>query len=814
MNYRLDRLLKHVLLASVGLTSPAFAQGAQDAIAMPQEAQSETTAPGDIVVTANRREESIIDVPYNISAVGADTLTRNNVTDYSALVRLVPGLAYIDRGPRDAGASNNLIIRGIGTRAAGALSPPIASADTVSTYLGETPLYINLAIKDIERVEVLRGPQGTLYGSGSAGGTIRFIFNKPDADEFSGNVTATGSLTRKGAPSGSLDAVINVPLSDSAALRVIAGYDRQGGFVDEGFLFKRDTPNGRPSLANPNDIVNSQPVLESEKDSDHADVYYTRASLRLSPSDAVDLQLNYQYQNTEVANAPGVNPDYMGNDRYSGSQRRLASLKGEAHLVNFDASADFGFATVSSSTSYYNNDVRSVRDNTGSFETAPFGRFYIGNPRFLAEAKDHISESGFIQELRLTSNGNTPIQYIIGGFYQDLKRQLVLDEILPGYSEWRRATGVNPFGGPLPTGFDLPGDRDFLTDERQRFKEFAVFGEITYNVTDRLHLTGGARFFWQKFRSDALFELPQTEVLFGPGSGSATGSGSNKINDHIFKVNASYDITRDLKTYATFSQGFRRGGANALPTTGPFGESSAINSYKPDTVDNFEIGLKGQIGRKFTFSTALFQINWNDIQLTPTTVAAGQPFVANGGKARSRGVEFEATARLGQALSLSVGYAYTDAKLRSDFEIRTLDVNTGNPTGAIAASGLSGQRTPGTPTHSLTGSADYRIDMGNDAAIVLHGNGSYRSAILRNLTSTLSDAYTIKGVALFDASVGYETPKWAATAFVENIFNTTGVSSIAANEPDIVSRQRVFFVARPMTVGVRLAYRWGKDARR
>jgi outer membrane receptor protein involved in Fe transport len=812
MKLRFHHLSRSAMLASVSLAWPVFAQ---EATTVDQStSQSSTLAPGDIVVTASRRQQAIIDVPYNISAVGSETLTRNNVTDYSALVRLVPGLAYIDRGPRDAGASNNLIIRGIGTRPAAALSPPIASADTVSTYLGETPLYVNLAIKDIERVEVLRGPQGTLYGSGSAGGTIRFIFNKPDPGEFSGNVTGTASLTKKGAPSGSFDAVVNVPLSDKAALRVLAGYERQGGFVDERFLFKRDTPGGRPSLAQPNDIVNSPPILETKKDTDDADIYYTRASLRLMPSDAVDLQLNYQYQNNDVGNAPGVNPGYMGNDRYSGSQRRLASLKSEAHLVNFDGSVDFGFATVASSTSYYRNDVRSSRDNTGAFETAPFGQFYIGNPRFIAETNDRIRESGFIQELRLTSNDDGPIEYIVGGFYQDLKRRLVLDEILTGYSEWRRATGINPFGGPLPADFNLPGDRDFLTDESQRFKEIAFFGEVTYNVTDRLHLTGGARFFWQNFRSNARFEIPQTEILFGPGAGSATGSGRNKINDHIFKVNASYDITRDLKTYATFSQGFRRGGANALPTTGPFGERAALNNYRPDTVDNYEIGLKGQIGRAVTFSTAIFQINWKDIQLTPTSAAAGQPFVANGGKARSRGVEFEATAQVGESLSLSMGYAFTDAKLTSDFEIRTLDINSGDPTGAIAASGFAGQRTPGTPKHSLTGSVDYRIDMGNDAALILHGNGTYRSSILRNLTSTLSDAYTIKGVALFDASVGYEKPSWGLTAYVENIFNAKGVSSVAANEPDVVSRQRVFFVARPVTVGLRLAYRWGKDARR
>jgi outer membrane receptor protein involved in Fe transport len=378
---------------------------------------------------------------------------------------------------------------------------------------------------------------------------------------------------------------------------------------------------------------------------------------------------------------------------------------------------------------------------------------------------------------------------------------------MPGYSEWRRAEGSNPFGpdaGPLPADFQLPAnDRDFLTEETQRFREFALFGELTYNISDRWQVTGGARFFWQRFKDEATFLLPQTEILFGPGSGSAVGNNQFTSADHIFKVNTSYEVVDNVRAYGTFSQGFRRGGANALPSVGPFAERSGLNAYKADKINNYEIGIKGRLGRDLSFSTAVFQIDWKDIQLQLQTVASGQDFVANGGLARSRGFEFEGNWQISQPLSVSFGYAYIDAKLIDAFEIRTLNAALDDQTGGVAGAGSAGSPTPGTPRHSATLAIDYRHELSEDRAILFHVDGSYRSRILRNLQSSTSDAYFLKGYSIWNPSITYETPRWSVTAFVDNVFDAKGITSIDSLTPDIANRQRAIFISRPITAGIR-----------
>jgi len=771
----------------------------------------------EVIVTASRRAQSVISVPYNISAVTAEALTRNGVTDLAKLARSVPGVAIVDRGPREAGVNNTIIIRGITTSGAGALASGSQTADTVSTYIGEAPLYVNMAIKDVERVEVLRGPQGTLYGSGSLGGTIRFIFNRPSTKAFSATFDGSVAGTKRGSPSGSSDLIVNLPLGEKVALRAVGSYSHGGGYVDQKFLFKRDGVDGPATNSNPADVLNGPPIIQPKKDVNWSDIYFGRVSLRAIPTDNIDLQLNYQYQHTKVGGAGGVNPGYNGNDGYEGSQRLLDPLESDTHLVNLDASVDFGFATLTSSSSYYDAKINSSRDNTSPGELNGYGVFYKGSPRFIEESLDYNRNKGFVEEVRLTSNGKTPLQYVLGAFFQDTKRFLRLDDIMPGYSAWRRADGTNPFGpdaGPLPADFQLPAnDRDFLTEETQRFREIALFGELTYNITDRWQVTGGGRFFWQRFKDKASFLLPQTEILFGPGSGSAFGDNQIKPSDHIFKANMSYEMADNLHVYSTFSQGFRRGGATALPSVGPFAERPELSSYKADKINNYELGLKGRLRRTLSFSTAVFQIDWKDIQLPLQTVASGQDFVANGGRARSRGFELEATWQVSDPLSVSLGYAYTDAKLIDSFEIRSLDAALTDQMGGIAGAGIAGSPTPGTPKHSATLGIDYRLDLPDDRALLFHIDGNYRSRVLRNLSSSTTDAYYLKGFSMWNPSVTYDTPRWSMTAFVDNVFNVKGVTSIDSQTPDVANRQRAIFISRPITAGLRFNLRFGEAVR-
>jgi len=817
MRKSLNRAYGAALLAGTALVMPqaGFAASADEqatgaAAPAAAEEQGSGNVAGEIIVTASRRAQSVTSVPYNISAVTADALTRNGVADIGKLARSVPGVAIIDRGPREAGMNNTIVIRGITTSGAGALSPAVQTADTVSTYIGEAPLYVNMAIKDVQRVEVLRGPQGTLYGSGSLGGTIRFLFNRPSTKGFSATIDGSLSGTKKGDPSGSADLVVNVPLGDKLALRAVGSFTRYGGVVDQKFLFKRDSVNGPATNSNPADILNGAPIIEPKKNVDWAETYFTRLALRATPTDNLDLQLNYQYQHNNVGASGGVNPGYQGNDWYEGSQRLLDPLKSDTHLVNLDASLDFGFATLTSSSSYYHAKIDASRDNTSPGEINGYGVFYTGSPRFIEQALDKNVNQGFVQELRLASNGKQPLQYVLGAFYQNTKRFLELDDIMPGYSQWRRANGTNPFGGDLPANFQLPAnDRDFLTRETQRFREFALFGELTYNITPRWQVTGGARVFWQRFKDEASFLLPQTEILLGQGSGSAVGNNKTTTSDKIFKVNTSYEVVDNIRLYGTFSQGFRRGGANALPSVGPFAERPGLNAYKADKINNYELGLKGRLGGNLTFSTALYQIDWKDIQLLLQTVAAGQPFVANGGRARSRGFEFETNWQVSEPLSVNFGYAYADAKLVDSFEVRVLNGSLTSQTGAIAGSGAAGTRTPGTPQHSATLSVDYRLALSDDRTIRFHIDGNYRSSVLRNLASTTTDAYFLKGYSMWNPSITYETPRWSLTGFVDNVFDVKGITSINSQTPDIANRHRSIFISRPITAGVRFNVKLG-----
>jgi iron complex outermembrane recepter protein len=798
------------LLAGTALAFPGAVQAADQAGQTSPDgdvAEADSTQ-GEIIVTASRREQSVTSVPYNISAVTAQALERNGVTDIAKLARSVPGVSIIDRGPREAGFSNTIIIRGITTSAASGLASASQTADTVSTYIGEAPLYVNMAIKDVQRVEVLRGPQGTLYGSGSLGGTIRFIFNRPEFDQVEAKVEGSVSATKKGTPSAAGDVIVNVPLGEGLALRAVGSVSRSGGYVDQKFLFKRDGLNGPSTNSNPADVLNGAPIIEPRRDVNWAETYFGRVSLRAMPTDDLDLQLNYQYQHNNVGGAGGVNPGYGGNDWYEGSQRLLEPLKSDTHLVNLDASVDFGFATLTSSSSYYDATVNSSRDSTGAGELSGYGVFYTGSPRFIEAGLDYTRSTGFVEEMRLTSNGKTRLQYVLGAFYQDTKRFLRLDDVMPGYSEWRRAEGSNPFGeedfGPLPPDFQLPAnDRDFLTEETQRFREFALFGELTYNITDRWQVTGGARFFWQRFKDEASLLLPQAEIIIGPGEGSGSANNTTNTSDYIFKVNTSYEVADNVRVYATFSQGFRRGGANALPTVGPFAERPELNSYKSDKINNYEVGIKGRLGRALSFSAAVFQIDWKDIQLQLQTVAAGQDFVANGGLARSRGFELEGNWQVSEPLSVSFGYAHTNAKLIEPFEIRTLNADLDDQTGGIAGAGTAGSPTPGTPRHSATLSVDYRHGLSEDKAILFHVDGNYRSRILRNLASSTTEVYYLKGYSIWNPSITYETPRWSVTAFVDNLFDAKGITSIDSLAPDVANRQRAIFISRPVTAGLR-----------
>ena len=311
----------------------------------------------EIVVTATRRSESVSDVPYNISAIGGAEIANAGITDLQGLTHMIPGLVGPDLGPRAGNINDTLIIRGLNASAVNAENQDIA-APAVSTYVDETPLFVNLKMTDIARVEVLRGPQGTLYGSGSLGGTVRMIHNEPDPTSTSFDVSTRASKTENAAnPNEAVDFIGNLPISDTMAFRASGGYERLAGFTDALSVAVLG-PGAQPVLADPSNPLTSPPVFTEHRGIDWSNTWYARAALLWKPTDALKLTWSYQHQTDQSGGYSQVQPG----DRYDQTLYMDQPGSFQTDLGAFDVSYDAGFATVSSSSSYTNQSAFSQFD--------------------------------------------------------------------------------------------------------------------------------------------------------------------------------------------------------------------------------------------------------------------------------------------------------------------------------------------------------------------------------------------------------------------------------------------------------------------
>ncbi|MEP7244026.1 MAG: TonB-dependent receptor, partial [Gammaproteobacteria bacterium] len=628
---------------AVLVAQPVSAQSVE-----PENASSVSAGLQEVLVTATRRSVSISDVPYNISAVSGQDLARANTTDLASLARQVPGFTYADRGARYSGASVP-IIRGLNA------SDPnrkglVQEQMPVGIYLGNSSVEGYFPLDDVQRVEVLRGPQGTLFGAGALGGAIRIIPNDPQLHEWSADVQLGSNNVARSSDQGYNGSVLaNVPLGEIAALRLSGKYDRQPGFVDQKAIIRRTgDPNlSPPVLATPGDVAGSSAIYDDRNDSNYTAVRTYRASLLLEPSSQFSVNLAYNRAELSGVGGPVTNPTYAGGTSPFDSRITLpasgdytyVSLISEPYerdsdLLSLDASYDLGFATLSSTTTYLETRGTTNVDAVGAEFAIPPGlrEYYVGSPvspRFVATSVYKDVTHGVMQEVRLVSNeGRGPLGYVVGAYYEKRKKNQLWDAFAPGIFEQGVASGGTPANTLPPDGRQY---HQFLNDS---FTDKSIFGELTWHVTPRLDATAGARVFWQNLSE---FQGFNSDVLsFGTQSGLSRGN-----RDHIAKANLSYEVRDDQRIYATFSQGFRRGGANAVATAGPLGEPVALQQYAPDTANNFEIGFKGRLASGLRYSADVFNIDWKSPQIGTMTPASGFPVVINAPKARSRGLELE-----------------------------------------------------------------------------------------------------------------------------------------------------------------------------
>jgi iron complex outermembrane recepter protein len=624
------------------------------AMAMAQTAQPQRPARSgsleEIVVTATRREANLLEVPLSIAAYTQESLDQKGVRNIEDLARITPGLNIM----QGFSGIKYISIRGIESR---------WGATTTGVYIDETPVQVRSlsistnfypALFDLERVEVLRGPQGTLFGAGAMGGAVRFIIKKPDLNEYSGSVRTEAGFTEGGDPSYEAGGAFGGPLvEDKLGFRVSGYYRHEGGYIDrEPFLAHRGTP---------------------EENSNSRDVQVANASLTWALTDTFKLTPSVFYQRldrddtdqfwTFIPTSTREQPPEFTNQEGVASWGRDKST-----LSSLVAQWDPGPVSVISNTSYMDREVVS-RDDGTAFILDVLGPAlgYTFDSQFPNGGENStinlwMTQRSFSQELRLQSNetDDSRFSYVFGLYYQKL-RQTVLERDSATVPDTFSGYFISPLFG-LPLGLPLlPLEEDgaySVAFDESVDKQYAAFANFDYKLTDKLTVSAGARI------SRMQFDFLGTSNFVGFPD-SATGKAEE--TPVTPKVGLEYTPNDNWLIYASAAEGFRPGGANRLVGAGTcvaelaaLGLTQVPAEYEPDSVWSYEIGAKGTFGSAVTLSASVFNVDWTDRQQLRTLLPCGSVFIDNLGDARSRGFDMQLTLNPLAGLTLDLGVGYQD----------------------------------------------------------------------------------------------------------------------------------------------------------
>jgi iron complex outermembrane receptor protein len=803
-----------------------------------------------VVVTAQRRKQTVQDIPYNITAVDGGQIANAGASSLNDLVRVVPGLTTVDEGDSARGRTNNLTLRGLRTDSPGGgrggAESPGSSVSSVSTYFGETPVFFPMPLYDLDHVEVLRGPQGTLYGSGAQAGTIRVVPKRPDFTSASGQIMLDGSISEhSNDPNSNFVAIGNLPLADNLAVRAIAGRQHDGGFINNDALWARQGSGATavPTPSVPGDLTSGPVILPTQNDTNWADKWFARGAIRWAPRESLDFQLDYLHQHIYSNNSSYSNPGFPGSTfdmttpvagpvtpsnpsyyphsafvippggTYVSTAFTLSPYEETLDLVSAVGTVDLGLATLTSATSFYTDrttgtsDFTNVFDNPATFNYDPYPpyNFY---PRLLSPQPQKVNDRSFVQELRIVSNGKNRFDYVGGLYFQRETGFIHEDQYVPGILEY-----LSSIGQPNPSPL---GDVAYVYQRNNEFKDVAAFGELTFHATEKWQVTVGARAFHQTFHTDATGEFPLCGAECSSDGTNPSGLwGTTAVQSSsrvIKKVNTSYDITPDTKVYVTYSEGFRRGGANAAPTFGPWASLPSFQTFTPDLAKNYEVGIKGStFDRRLRYSADVYRVDLDNFQFDSANLSFF-PTTFNGKTARSQGVELEFEASLTRNTTMALGYGYTDAKVTQSFSIydyppfALLPGGSGQPESVFNGPIAAGTRLPGVPKNTLSASIDHGIAVGTYGKLNLHIDGAYRGAAGSDISTTSTAYWVIPSSiignfrAAFDAknNIGYEF-------YVNNFTNNVGYTG-GSYVQTFENYARFRNVSRPRTYGLKLRY--------
>jgi iron complex outermembrane receptor protein len=772
-----------------------------------------TTSLDEVIVTASRRAVQAEDLPISITAVAGEALEQAGIQDVADLAHSMAGISYADKGPFSGVNGANLIIRGLNSEAtAGQLALATPVVPPVATYVDDTPLFFSLRLQDMDHVEVLRGPQGTLYGSGSLGGTIRFVQNAPDPGGFDAKVEAGVSDTEHThEPNGDVSAMLNIPLSDTLAVRFNAGLSYDAGFINQPDLYVLNSQK-QPISAEPGNLL-SPPASYSRTGTNEYDYKNGRVAMLWKPDEDFHAQLSYFYQLSTADGYPYDSP-LLGLDTLSSTDHTQAHTNDEVNLVSLTLEENFGFATLTSNTSWSHHVNRTDSDLTDLYASFPFyPSLYGANPRVLVTGHDKLDDKPFTEELRLASKTGGFFDWVGGLFYKHETTDIQEHEYYPGYLDYFNACvpvyGVSAGDGVTPSqcgigetsltpgtntyidGIPIVQDQAYIGDFETTYTDLAAFGELTAHLSPAWSITAGSRVFRQ-----TLEQAQQTGLLFDGPVSIDNNSLSDSWNKALWKLNTSYQLDSTNLVYATWSQGFRRGGVNALPPQEPavnYVTNPGLYKVQPDTADNYEIGAKGTIDNRFRYSADIFEIQWHHVQegaqLTPLVLPAS----INVGDAYSQGFETELFAALTDHFTVQADYTYDRTKL-----------TTLNP---LAISGLSvpppapGAPLPGTPKNSAALTLAYGHLPIAGGELRSEVTAHYQSSVVPALSSTIP---TAPGYTTLEVRIGYHYSHWDATLWGTNLTNVLGINSFS--DPSNYLQFYQALVSPPRTVGLTLAY--------
>ncbi len=751
--------LNRAVVASVPVASAVFV--ALNPVFAQEQEQPSTSALGELIVTAQKREENLQNVPLSIQAIGGEQLEELHISDFGDYIKYLPSVSYTTLGP----GFETAYFRGVASGENGNHSGP---QPTVGMYLDEQPITtiqgaVDLHIYDVARIEALAGPQGTLYGASSEAGTIRIITNQPDPTAFKAGYDLELNSVSEGSEGYVAEGFLNVPIGDSAAVRLVGWYEDDSGYI-------KNVAGSRTFATSGGCMTNVDPAPPGsgcttafnrpDNEYNTAETYGARAALKIDLNDSWTITPAIMGQNQTTNGSFAYDPKvgdlklYRFYPENTEDKWWQAALTVEGKIGNFDL--------VYAGAYLRRDDVVNADYSDYSYfydQCCGYGSSWVddagvplANPSQYVHGTDGYKRQS--HEIRLASPSDQRLRFVAGLFYQDQQHDIYQRYAIDGLGSQIEVTGKP--------------DTLWLTDQRRTDTDWAVFGEVTFDVTDKLSLTGGFRYYDTEstlkgfFGFGANYSSNYGEFFCGdpstwvPYNTAPCTNLDDKVTDTgtIPKFNATYHLTDDAMVYLTYSEGFRPGGINRNGTVPP---------YKPDTLTNYEFGWKTTWGgNRFRFNGALFYEEWDDVQfsfLPPS--GSGLTVIRNAGSAEIKGIELNFAWAPTDQLTMSGGLTRLNAELTSDYI----------PDPTLPPTAPKGTQLPITPDLKANLTARYTFPVGQfdsylQGAVVYNGKTFSDLQIEDRASTGELDAYTIA-----DFSAGISKSNYSLELYVNNAFD-------------------------------------------